>query len=96
MVRGLNRKPLAEEINGEFTGKVTGTPSFQQGKITRLNEWLAERGQGLSDFGTTWFYSDSHNDLPLMKLVDKPIAVNPDPILLAYAEDHAWPIMSLR
>lgn len=84
------------EINGEFTGKVTGTPSFQQGKITRLNEWLAERGQGLSDFGTTWFYSDSHNDLPLMKLVDKPIAVNPDPILLAYAEDHAWPIMSLR
>ncbi len=87
---------VPEEINGEFTGKVTGTPSFQQGKITRLNEWLAERGQGLSDFGTTWFYSDSHNDLPLMKLVDKPIAVNPDPILLAYAEDHAWPIMSLR
>ncbi len=87
---------VPEEMNGEFTGKVTGTPSFQQGKITRLNEWLAERGQGLSDFGTTWFYSDSHNDLPLMKLVDKPIAVNPDPILLAYAEDHAWPIMSLR
>ncbi len=87
---------VPEKMNGEFTGKVTGTPSFQQGKITRLNEWLAERGQGLSDFGTTWFYSDSHNDLPLMKLVDKPIAVNPDPILLAYAEDHAWPIMSLR
>jgi len=87
---------VPEEMNGDFTGKVTGTPSFQQGKITRLNEWLAERGQGLSDFGTTWFYSDSHNDLPLMKLVDKPIAVNPDPILLAYAEDHAWPIMSLR
>ena len=85
-----------EEINGEFTGKVVGTPSFQQGKITRLNKWLADRGQALSDFGTTWFYSDSHNDLPLMKLVDQPIAVNPDPLLEAYANDHNWPIISLR
>ena len=85
-----------EEVNGEFTGRVIGTPSFQQGKITRLNEWLLARGQTLSDFGTTWFYSDSHNDLPLMKLVDQPIAVNPDPLLEAYANDHAWPIISLR
>jgi len=87
---------VPEELNGEFTGKVVGTPSFQQGKITRLNEWLAERGQTLKDFGVTWFYSDSHNDLPLMKLVDKPVAVNPDPILEAYAKDQAWPIISLR
>ena len=85
-----------EEINGEFTGKVLGTPSFQQGKITRLNEWLAERGQSLKDFATTWFYSDSHNDLPLMKLVDKPVAVNPDPVLEAYAQDQNWPVISLR
>lgn len=87
---------IPEEVNGEFTGKVTGTPSFQQGKVTRLNEWLAERGQTLADFETTWFYSDSHNDLPLMKLVNKPIAVDPDPTLKAYAEAHNWPVVSLR
>jgi len=85
-----------EEIDGEFTGRVTGTPSFQEGKVTRLNEWLAERGQTLSDFETTWFYSDSHNDLPLMKLVDKAVAVDPDPVLKAYAEEQGWPIISLR
>jgi len=85
-----------EEVDGEFTGRVTGTPSFQQGKVTRLHEWLAERGQTLSDFETTWFYSDSHNDLPLMKLVDKPIAVDPDPVLKAYADEQGWPVISLR
>ena len=87
---------IPEEVNGEFTGKVTGTPSFQQGKVTRLNEWLAERGQTLADFETVWFYSDSHNDLPLMKLVNKPIAVDPDPTLKAYAIEHGWPVVSLR
>lgn len=85
-----------EEINGEFTGGVSGTPSFQQGKITRLNEWLSARGQTLKDFEQTWFYSDSHNDLPLMQMVDKPVAVNADPTLKAYAEAHGWPMMSLR
>jgi HAD superfamily hydrolase (TIGR01490 family) len=85
-----------EEIDGQFTGRPTGTPSFQQGKITRLHEWLAARGQSLQDFETTWFYSDSHNDLPLMQLVNKPVAVNADPTLKAYAEAHGWPMMSLR
>ncbi|OAM51889.1 phosphoserine phosphatase [Methylovorus sp. MM2] len=85
-----------EEIDGKFTGRAAGTPSFQEGKVTRLNEWLKAQGKSLKDFETTWFYSDSHNDLPLMKLVDKPIAVDPDPILQAYAEEHAWPIISLR
>ena len=85
-----------EQVNGEFTGGVVGTPSFQQGKITRLNEWLASRNETLDSYQTTWFYSDSHNDLPLMKLVDKPVAVNPDPVLEAYAQEQAWPIISLR
>ncbi len=85
-----------EEIDGQFTGRVTGTPSFQQGKITRLQQWLTARGQSLSDFDTTWFYSDSHNDLPLMQLVDKPVAVNADPTLTAYATQHGWPLISLR
>jgi HAD superfamily hydrolase (TIGR01490 family) len=85
-----------EEINGEFTGRVSGTPSFQQGKITRLNEWLSARKHTLTDFKASWFYSDSHNDLPLMKLVDHPVAVDPDETLKAYAKDKAWPIISLR
>lgn len=85
-----------EEIDGKFTGRASGIPSFQEGKVTRLMEWLAARGQTLKDFDVTWFYSDSHNDLPLMKLVDKPVAVDPDPILQAFAEDHQWPIISLR
>jgi HAD superfamily hydrolase (TIGR01490 family) len=85
-----------EEIDGEFTGRVTGTPSFQEGKITRLNEWLAERGEKLSDFESTWFYSDSRNDLPLMKMVDHPVAVDPDPVLKDYAVEKGWPVISLR
>lgn len=53
-----------EQENGEFTGRPAGVPSFQQGKVTRLHAWLTERGQRLEDFAVTWFYSDSHNDLP--------------------------------
>lgn len=85
-----------EEIDGEYTGRVSGVPSFKEGKITRLLEWLASRGETLESFEASWFYSDSHNDLPLMKLVDHPVAVTPDPTLLAYAEEHGWPVISLR
>ncbi len=85
-----------EENDGKFTGKASGIPSFQGGKVTRLHAWLAEQGKTLADFETTWFYSDSHNDLPLMKLVDKPIAVDPDPVLENYAKTQGWPIISLR
>lgn len=85
-----------EQMNGEFTGKVSGLPSFQEGKVTRLNEWLAKRGQSLEDFDTTWFYSDSRNDLPLLKQVNKPVAVDPDDTLRDYAQQQGWPIISLR
>lgn len=85
-----------EMVDGQFTGGVSGTPSFQQGKVTRLNEWLAVRGQTLADFETSYFYSDSHNDLPLMKLVTNPVAVDADPTLTAYASEHGWPHISLR
>ncbi len=85
-----------EEKDGEFTGGVSGLPSFQEGKVTRLLDWLHARGQSLSDFEKTWFYSDSHNDLPLMKLVSNPVAVDPDPTLKAYAEEQGWPVISLR
>ena len=85
-----------EMVDGQFTGGVSGTPSFQQGKVTRLNEWLAARGQTLADFETSYFYSDSHNDLPLMKLVTNPVAVDADETLTSYASEHGWPLISLR
>lgn len=85
-----------EMIGGQFTGDVSGVPSFQQGKVTRINLWLAQRGQQLSDFATSYFYSDSHNDLPLMKLVSQPVAVDADATLTEYAQQHGWPQISLR
>lgn len=84
-----------EEADGMFTGKPRGTPSFREGKITRLREWLAARGEALEDF-ESWFYSDSLNDLPLLELVDHPVAVDPDPTLRARAEERGWPIISLK
>jgi HAD superfamily hydrolase (TIGR01490 family) len=85
-----------EMVNGEYTGGVTGVPSFQAGKVTRINQFLTERGKKLSDFEVSYFYSDSHNDLPLMKLVTNPVAVDADEILTAYAQAQAWPLISLR
>ncbi len=85
-----------EEINGEFTGKVAGTPSFREGKITRLEQWLQARGLGWHSFDTTRFYSDSLNDLPLLNKVKEPIAVDPDDTLRSHAEANGWPVISLR
>ena len=83
----------AEFIEGRYTGKVVGTPSYRQGKVTRLEKWLADNQQSLTD---SYFYSDSHNDLPLLNLVDHPIAVDPDPQLHQFAEQANWKIISLR
>ena len=84
-----------EEIDGVFTGKPRGTPTFREGKIQRVNEWLAEKGTRLADY-ESWFYSDSLNDLPLLELVTHPVAVDPDATLRAKAEEQGWPIISLR
>ena len=82
-----------EVLDGQFTGKVSGTPSYQQGKVTRLQIWLKDNKQSLAG---SYFYSDSHNDLPLLELVDQPIAVDPDPKLRAIAQQRHWSILSLR
>ncbi len=82
-----------EEINGRFTGKVAGTPSYRDGKVTRLDAWLQQHGQSLA---ASWFYSDSHNDLPLLNRVTHPVAVNPDPQLTDVARGRGWPILNLR
>ncbi len=85
-----------EMKDGRYTGGVTGVPSFKEGKVTRINQWLAARGQTLASFATSYFYSDSHNDLPLMKLVSHPVAVDADTILSEYAKQQGWPQISLR
>lgn len=85
-----------EMVDGQFTGKVSGVPSFQSGKVTRLNDWLAARGKRLRDFETSYFYSDSHNDLPLMQQVTNPVAVDADDKLTAHAKANDWPLISLR
>lgn len=82
--------------DGEFTGGVTGEPSFREGKVTRLTAWLAERGVAWGDVEVSWFYSDSLNDLPLLERVTHPVAVDPDATLKAHAEAAGWPVRSLR
>lgn len=85
-----------EMVNGEYTGGVTGVPTFKEGKVIRLNQWLEARATKLSDYEVSYFYSDSHNDLPLMQLVTNPVAVDADELLTAHAKEQAWPLMSLR
>lgn len=84
---------IPENINGHFTGKIAGVPCFQEGKVTRLKEWMIEHNIQQDD---CTFYSDSNNDLPLLKLVNKPVAVDPDEKLARYARENNWPIISLR
>jgi HAD superfamily hydrolase (TIGR01490 family) len=85
-----------ESVNGRFTGRVAGTPCFREGKVERVADWLASLGTALRSFATSTFYSDSHNDLPLLQQVTLPIAVDPDPQLEAEAGRRGWRVMSLR
>ncbi len=85
-----------ESRHGRFTGRVAGTPCFRNGKLRRLEEWLAGLGRRLADFAESTFYSDSHNDLPLLERVTRPVAVDPDPQLAAEAGRRGWAVISLR
>lgn len=82
-----------EQTQGRYTGRVSGYPCFREGKVHNLNQWLSQRGMNLA---SSWFYSDSHNDLPLLEMVTHPIAVDPDPTLTQHATAKGWPIISLR
>jgi HAD superfamily hydrolase (TIGR01490 family) len=84
-----------EQRDGEYTGGVAGTPAFREGKVTRLRDWLAARGESLESFDESWFYSDSINDLPLLSEVSRPVAVDPDERLRAHARSRGWPVISL-
>lgn len=79
--------------DGRYTGQVDGVPCYQQGKVVRLNQWLAETGHSLDG---ACFYSDSRNDLPLLEAVAQPVAVDPDDSLRAIAVARGWPVLSLR
>ncbi|MBI2295199.1 MAG: HAD family hydrolase [Betaproteobacteria bacterium] len=84
-----------EQRNGEFTGAVAGVPCFREGKLARLESWLAAQGKSLASFAESWFYSDSLNDLPLLERVTHPVAVDPEEALRAHAERRGWRIISL-
>ena len=82
-----------EIVDGLYTGKVSGVASFQEGKVQRLTDWLVQKDLSLEG---SYFYSDSRNDLPLLELVDHPVAVDADDTLLAHAKEQDWAIMTLR
>lgn len=83
----------AEMEAGRYTGKPTGIPCFQEGKVKRLATWLKEHNISLAE---SWFYSDSANDIPLLEEVSHPIAVDPDERLSKYADQKGWEVVSLR
>jgi HAD superfamily hydrolase (TIGR01490 family) len=85
-----------EMVDGEYTGGVTGVPTYKEGKVIRLNQWLEARGQKLSDFEKSYFYSDSLNDLSLLEIVTNPVAVDADATLKRITEEKGWPQMTLR
>lgn len=84
---------MPEMVNGRFTGEFEGIPCFQDGKVKRLQQWLSTNNMNSED---SWFYSDSHNDLPLLSFVDHPVAVDPDDKLKQHANHEGWPVISLR
>ena len=86
---------LQRDAQGRATGRIDGVPSFREGKIARVHQWLAEQGHTLSDFDASIFYSDSTNDLPLLELVSDPVATNPGPALEAIARQRGWRILRL-
>ncbi len=85
-----------ESRDGLFTGRLAGIACFREGKIRRVEEWLAAQGHALRDFAISTFYSDSHNDLPLLERVSRPVAVDPDAQLAGEAARRGWAVISLR
>ncbi len=91
-VEHLIASTAERDANG-YTGASCGIPCFHQGKVARLQQWLEQRPETLED---SWFYSDSHNDLPLLEQVTHPVAVDPDATLSTVAAERGWPVISLR
>ncbi len=86
----------SRDAQGRVTGEIDGVPCFREHKLTHVQTWLLAQGRTWTDVSRSWFYSDSHNDLPLLRVVTDPVAVNPDPVLLAHARDRRWSVLDLR
>ncbi|MEP7296501.1 MAG: HAD family phosphatase [Burkholderiales bacterium] len=86
---------LARGAGGTITGRIEGTPSYREGKVTRVTEWLQVRGATWADFERISVYSDSVNDLPLLERATEPVATNPTPALRALADERGWRILKL-
>lgn len=83
------------DAQGNITGALLGTPTYGSGKVTHTHQWLASLGKTLNDFPASFFYSDSHNDIPLLTLVTHPVATNPSHTLANHAKMHSWPTLYL-
>ncbi len=86
---------LEREADGAWSGRIRGTPTFREGKVQRVHDWLAGLGHQLTDFSGVSVYSDSPNDLPLLELATEPVATNPSPALEATAVERGWRILRL-
>lgn len=86
----------AQICDGAYTGKPEGTPCFREGKLVRVDQWLAGLEKNWHTFAQSRFYSDSHNDLPLLERASQPVVVDGDDTLRAIAEKRGWPQISLR
>ena len=86
---------LETDARGEYTGAIAGVPSFREGKVARVEQWLADRGLRWPDLAHSTFYSDSMNDLPLLERVHEPVATNPDQRLATLAQQRGWRILNL-
>lgn len=84
-----------QDAKGEFTGRWLGTPNFKIGKVTRVQQWLQQEGKTLETFNRSFFYSDSINDVPLLKHVTDPVATNPSPPLESIAREQGWKIIRI-
>ncbi len=84
-----------QTTDGTITGKLIGIPTSGAGKVRHMEEWLGAMGKSLSNFDKSYFYSDSHNDIPLLSVVTHPVATNPNAKLEAHAKAHNWPLLKL-
>jgi HAD superfamily hydrolase (TIGR01490 family) len=94
-IQTLIATELEHDATGHASGAIRGVPAFREGKVTRVQQWLASEGRTLADFGRCTFYSDSTNDLPLLEHVSHPVATNPGPGLRAIAQQRGWPLLNL-
>jgi len=83
------------DADGRITGKLLGTPTQGAGKVVHTKAWLDKLGKSLGDFDATYFYSDSHNDIPLMSVVSHPVATNPNAALARHAAAQGWPSLHI-